>query len=88
MTLMGEDFQEGKVPGATKFDTVWLPARTAVGRAVLGDPQRTGRVALAYYPTLRALCFRRFEPAARNIVKNASNIGALEQKLRKAFNRK
>ncbi|QRV82317.1 SNF2 family amino-terminal protein [Ceratobasidium sp. AG-Ba] len=85
MIIAGERFKEGNVPNAGKFDNVWLPARMVVGRALLGDPAGTGRVPLVFLPTIRAICFRPFERAARHIKKNIVKLGPLEKDLSKAL---
>ncbi|KAG9093689.1 hypothetical protein FRC06_011413 [Ceratobasidium sp. 370] len=76
MHEMRDKFREGDVPNAAKFDNVWLEARNAVGRALLGDPMENGCIPSMYWATLRALCYRHFEKEVRTLKTSAEKIEA------------
>ncbi|KDN44234.1 hypothetical protein RSAG8_05707, partial [Rhizoctonia solani AG-8 WAC10335] len=78
-------FREWQVTDITKFDNYWPSAQESLTRALCGDALGTGSPPVSWYPTIRALVARIFEPTARSISNRVRALRSQEEELEGAL---
>ncbi|CAE6491806.1 unnamed protein product [Rhizoctonia solani] len=85
MSRQKDLFREWKVTDITKLDNYWPSAQEGLTRALCGDALGTGSPPVSWYPTIRALVARIFEPTARSIHIRVQKLKAQEEQLEAAL---
>ncbi|EUC57671.1 hypothetical protein RSOL_229640, partial [Rhizoctonia solani AG-3 Rhs1AP] len=85
MSRQRDKFREWQVTDITKLDNYWPSAQEGLTRALCGDGLGSGSPPVSWFPTVRALVARIFEPTARSLSKRVQGLKTLEEGLEVAL---